>query len=225
MPRWVFFGFLVLEFIRWSSCTWTLVLCDGKSLFLAKCSVTTLSDYRMDFLYLGALGSIQGAKEIGFHSSLGRAGRFLFWFFLREECTLLAYPLVGSTPEQETHSVPRIPAAKQNGFIDPKHNCLPHAKAWVLDLPAKQKQPYPVAAPAWYFYQGSLYKETSSVNLRAQTDFPSLDSEGFFPYHFLADIYIYICFFLFFLHHLHHFILQAKSSPIIYFTKKVLENC
>ena len=90
------------------------MLCDGKSLFLAKCSVTTLSDYRMDFLYLGALGSIQGAREIGFHSSLGRAGRFLFWFFLREECTLLAYPLVGSTPEQETHSVPRIPAAEQN---------------------------------------------------------------------------------------------------------------
>ena len=54
------------------------------------------------------------------------------------------------------------------------------------------------AAPAWYFCQGSLYKETSSVNLRAQTDFPSLDSEGFFPHHFLADIYIYIYFFFFF---------------------------
>ena len=133
MPRWVFFFcFFVLEFIRWSSCTWTLALCEGKSLFLAKCSVTNLSDYRMDFLYLGALDSIQGAKGIGFHSVFGHAGHFLFWFFMREECSLLAYLLVGSMPEQEMHSVPPIPTAEQNGFIDPKHNCLPHAKAWVL---------------------------------------------------------------------------------------------
>ena len=194
MPRWVFFFcFFVLEFIRWSSCTWTLALCEGKSLFLAKCSVTNLSDYRMDFLYLGALDSIQGAKGIGFHSVFGHAGHFLFWFFMREECSLLAYLLVGSMPEQEMHSVPPIPTAEQNGFIDPKHNCLPHAKAWVLDLPAKWKQPCPLAAVGWYFYQGSLCKETSSVNLRAQTDFPSLDSEGFFPYH----LYIYIYFFFF----------------------------
>ena len=194
MPRWVFFFcFFVLEFIRWSSCTWTLALCEGKSLFLAKCSVTNLSDYRMDFLYLGALDSIQGAKGIGFHSVFGHAGHFLFWFFMREECSLLAYLLVGSMPEQEMHSVPPIPTAEQNGFIDPKHNCLPHAKAWVLDLPAKWKQPCPLAAVGWYFYQGSLCKETSSVNLRAQTDFPSLDSEGFFPYHLY--IYIYIFFF------------------------------
>ena len=214
-----FFCFFLLEFIRWSSCTWTLALCEGKSLFLAKCSVTNLSDYRMDFLYLGALDSIQGAKGIGFHSVFGHAGHFLFWFFMREECSLLAYLLVGSMPEQEMHSVPPIPTAEQNGFIDPKHNCLPHAKAWVLDLPAKWKQPCPLAAVGWYFYQGSLCKETSSVNLRAQTDFPSLDSEGFFPYHLYIYIYIF-----FFLHHL-HFILQAKSSPNFHVTERFMENC
>ena len=234
MPRWGFCVclFFVLEFTRWSSCTWTLALCEGKPLFLAKCLVTNLLDYRMDFLYLRALDSIQGAKGIGFHSLFGHAGRFLFWFFLREERSLLAYLLGGSMPKQEMRSVPQIPTAEQNGCIDPKHNCLPRAKGCVLDLPAKWKQPCPLAAAGWYFYQGSLCKETSSVNLRAQTGFPSLDSEGFFPYYFLVETHTHThththtqLFFFFFLHHLHHFILQAKSSPNFHVTKRFLGNC
>lgn len=44
----------------WSFCTWTLALCEGKALFLAKCSVTNLSDYRVDFLYVGAFRGQEG---------------------------------------------------------------------------------------------------------------------------------------------------------------------
>ena len=177
----------------------------------------------MDFLYLGALGSIQGAKEIGFHSLFGHAGRFLFWFFLREECSLLAYLLVGSTPEQETRSVPRIPAAEQNGFIDPKHNCLPHAKGWVLDLPAKQKQHLRgISIRVHYIRKPPLLisePKQISPHWTLRDSFPIISLQIY------IYIYIYIYIFFFCLHNLHHFILQARSSPNFYFTKKFLENC
>lgn len=123
--------FLYWSLYGWSFCTWTLALREGKALFLAKCSVTNLSDYRVDFLYVGALDSIQGARRIGFHSLFGHAGHFLFSFFPRKECNLLAYLLVRSVLKQETHSVPQMLSAEQNGFIDPKHsNCFSRARVW-----------------------------------------------------------------------------------------------
>lgn len=80
-----------------------LALRERKVLFLAKRSVTNLSDYRVDFLYLGAVDSIQGARGIGFHSLLGHAGDFLFSFFPTEKCSFLVYLLVRSMPKQEIH--------------------------------------------------------------------------------------------------------------------------
>lgn len=62
-----------------------------------------LSDYRIDFLYLGVLDSFQDARGIGFHSLFGHTGRFLFSFIPGEVCSLLAHLLVGSMPEQEMH--------------------------------------------------------------------------------------------------------------------------
>lgn len=60
----------------------------------------------MDFLHLGALAPIQGARGIGLHSLFGHAGPFLFSFFPRKEYSLLASLLAGPVPEQETHQVP-----------------------------------------------------------------------------------------------------------------------
>ena len=143
----------------------------------------------MDFLFLGALDSIQGARRIGFHSLLGHAGHFLFSFFPRKECSLLADLLVGSMPKQETRLVPRMHSADWNGFVNPKHNnCFPRTRGRLfLELPAEGTWPRSLTWEWSCFHQGWLYNKTSSPNLGVHSDFPSLDSMEFFLYHFLPD--------------------------------------